>query len=109
MPHIDTRPFENGNYSDLLVMANSVRSELNELKEALCGVEILQKPTMLEPKTRNLTNKVNKPKPITMLNSTDMMKLLHISKRTLHSYRKNGTIEYKRIGGKFYYPNPFEL
>jgi len=107
-PHIDTRPFQDDNCSDLLVMAISTSSELNEMKEALRRRVVAQKPSIHEPKPPNLINNQNKPKLMSMLTSTDMMKLLQISKRTLHSYRKNGTIEFIQIGGKFYYPNPFE-
>jgi len=37
------------------------------------------------------------------IDSQDLMQILHISPRTLHTLRKNGTLPYSRIGYKFYY------
>jgi len=37
------------------------------------------------------------------LDSQDVMQILHISPRTLHTLRSNGTIPFSRIGNKFYY------
>lgn len=37
------------------------------------------------------------------LDNQDVMNLLHISIRTLHNFRKNGTIPYSRLGQKLYY------
>ena len=37
------------------------------------------------------------------LNNETVCKLLHISKRTLQSYRDNGTIPFSQIGHKCYY------
>ena len=37
------------------------------------------------------------------IDSQDVMQLLHISSRTLHTLRTNGTLPYSRIGYKFYY------
>jgi len=37
------------------------------------------------------------------IDSQDVMLTLHISQRTLHTLRKNGTLPYSRIRGKFYY------
>jgi hypothetical protein len=39
----------------------------------------------------------------TWLDNQDVMQTLHISKRTLQTFRTNGTIPYSRIQGKFYY------
>ena len=37
------------------------------------------------------------------IDSEDLMRVLHISKRTLLKLRANGTIPFSRIGNKFYY------
>jgi hypothetical protein len=37
------------------------------------------------------------------IDSQDVMQLLHISPRTLHTLRTNGTLPHSRIGYKFYY------
>lgn len=39
-----------------------------------------------------------------LLDSTDVMKLLGVSERTLATYRKSGIIEYVKIGGTIRYP-----
>lgn len=39
----------------------------------------------------------------TWLDNQDVMQALHISKRTLQTFRSNGTIPYSKIKGKFYY------
>lgn len=39
----------------------------------------------------------------TWLDNQDVMQSLHISKRTLQTFRDNGTLPYSKIGGTFYY------
>lgn len=39
-----------------------------------------------------------------LLDSTEVMKLLGVSERTLATYRKSGIIEYVKIGGAIRYP-----
>jgi hypothetical protein len=39
----------------------------------------------------------------TWLDSQDVMQALHISKRTLQTFRTNGVIPFSKIQGKFYY------
>ncbi len=39
----------------------------------------------------------------TWLDNQDVLQTLHISKRTLQTFRSNGTIPYSKIQGKFYY------
>ncbi len=38
-----------------------------------------------------------------LLDSQDIMQILHISPRTLQTLRSNGTLPYTRIGNKIYY------
>lgn len=33
----------------------------------------------------------------------DLMQMLHISIRTLHNWRKNGTLPFSKVNGKIYY------
>jgi hypothetical protein len=37
------------------------------------------------------------------LDNQEVMQSLHISKRTLQTFRTNGTIPYSKVQGKFYY------
>lgn len=37
------------------------------------------------------------------IDNQEVMQTLHISKRTLQTFRTNGTIPYSKIQGKFYY------
>jgi len=37
------------------------------------------------------------------LDNQDVMQALHISKRTLQTFRDNGTLPYSKVGGTFYY------
>lgn len=39
----------------------------------------------------------------TWIDNQDVLQTLHISKRTLQTFRKNGTIPYSKVQGKFYY------
>lgn len=39
----------------------------------------------------------------TWIDNQDVMQMLHISPRTLQTYRSNGTIPYSKVNGKFYY------
>lgn len=39
----------------------------------------------------------------TWIDNQEVMQSLHISKRTLQTFRTNGTIPYSKIQGKFYY------
>lgn len=39
----------------------------------------------------------------TWVDNQDVMQMLHISPRTLQTFRTNGTIPYSKIRGKFYY------
>ena len=39
----------------------------------------------------------------TWIDGQEVMQSLHISKRTLHTLRNNGTLPYSRLNGKFYY------
>jgi hypothetical protein len=37
------------------------------------------------------------------IDNQDVLQILHISKRTLQTFRDNGTLPYSKIKGKFYY------
>jgi|TARA_R100000479_G_scaffold51000_2_gene23944 hypothetical protein len=37
------------------------------------------------------------------IDNQDVLQTLHISKRTLQTFRKNGTLPYSKVKGKFYY------
>ncbi|MDP3314086.1 helix-turn-helix domain-containing protein [Lutibacter sp.] len=39
----------------------------------------------------------------TWLDNQDVMQTLHISTRTLQSFRDNGTLPFSKVGGTFYY------
>ncbi len=39
----------------------------------------------------------------TWLDNQDVMQTLHISKRTLQTFRDNGTLPFSKVGGTFYY------
>lgn len=39
----------------------------------------------------------------TWIDNQDVLQTLHISKRTLQTFRDNGTLPYSKIQGKFYY------
>lgn len=39
----------------------------------------------------------------TWIDNQDVMQTLHISKRTLQTYRDNGTLPHSKVQGKFYY------
>lgn len=39
----------------------------------------------------------------TWIDNQDVLQLLHISKRTLQTFRSNGTLPYSKVQGKFYY------
>ena|SRR5690606_18016773 len=39
----------------------------------------------------------------TWIDNQDVLQLLHISKRTLQTFRSNGTLSYSKVQGKFYY------
>ncbi len=39
----------------------------------------------------------------TWIDNQDVLHTLHISKRTLQTFRDNGTLPYSKIKGKFYY------
>jgi hypothetical protein len=39
----------------------------------------------------------------TWIDNQDVLQTLHISKRTLQTFRDNGTLPYSKIKGKFYY------
>ncbi|RXP54558.1 DNA-binding protein [Lutibacter sp. HS1-25] len=39
----------------------------------------------------------------TWLDNQDVMRTLHISTRTLQTFRDNGTLPYSKVGGTFYY------
>jgi hypothetical protein len=39
----------------------------------------------------------------TWIDNQDVLQTLHISKRTLQTYRDNGVLPYSKIQGKFYY------
>jgi len=39
----------------------------------------------------------------TWIDNQDVLQTLHISKRTLQTFRKNGTLPYSKVQGKFYY------
>ena len=53
-------------------------------------------------KSLNNTN-LRQPLAENWLDIADVCQLLHISKRTLQSYRDNGTLPYSQIGGKIYF------
>lgn len=39
----------------------------------------------------------------TWIDNQDVLQTLHISKRTLQTFRDNGTLPYSKVKGKFYY------
>lgn len=39
----------------------------------------------------------------TWIDNQDVLQALHISKRTLQTFRDNGTLPYSKVKGKFYY------
>jgi len=39
----------------------------------------------------------------TWVDNQDVLQMLHISKRTLQTFRSNGTLPYSKVSGKFYY------
>ena len=39
----------------------------------------------------------------TWIDNQDVLQTLHISKRTLQTFRGNGTLPYSKVKGKFYY------
>ena len=39
----------------------------------------------------------------TWIDNQDVLQTLHISKRTLQTFRMNGTLPYSKVQGKFYY------
>ncbi|WP_283635495.1 helix-turn-helix domain-containing protein [Aquaticitalea lipolytica] len=39
----------------------------------------------------------------TWIDNQDVLQTLHISKRTLQTFRTNGTLPYSKVQGKFYY------
>ena len=39
----------------------------------------------------------------TWIDNQDVLQTLHISKRTLQTFRKNSTLAYSKVQGKFYY------
>ncbi|MBE0649477.1 MAG: helix-turn-helix domain-containing protein [Bacteroidales bacterium] len=49
-------------------------------------------------------NAANAPeKRLVRMSSTEVTKTLKISNRTLYNYRRNGTLRYTKIGGKYLY------
>lgn len=54
--------------------------------------------------SRAVSNSNNKqPLSENWLDIADVCQVLHISKRTLQSYRDNGTLPFSQIGGKIYF------
>jgi excisionase family DNA binding protein len=54
--------------------------------------------------SKSINNSNNKqPLSENWLDIADVCQVLHISKRTLQSYRDNGTLSYSQIGGKIYF------
>jgi excisionase family DNA binding protein len=53
----------------------------------------------------NKIENINKKQPLSeaWLDIADVCQLLHVSKRTLQSYRDNGTLSFSQIGGKIYF------
>lgn len=48
--------------------------------------------------------KVENEEPNQWLKTKDVLKLLGCSESSLHNYRSKGIIEYKQVGGTFFYP-----
>lgn len=60
--------------------------------------ENISTPLLPTNSTSPLTGKL-----VGWLNNQDIMQILHISPRTLQTFRSNGTLPFSRIKGKFYY------
>lgn len=54
-------------------------------------------------KVDDIFSKTEKKKLSKWLDNQDVCVILNISKRTLQTYRENGTLPYSRIGKKIYY------
>jgi len=60
--------------------------------------ENISTPLLPTNTTSPLTGKL-----VGWLDNQDIMQILHISPRTLQTFRSNGTLPFTRIKGKFYY------
>jgi len=60
--------------------------------------ENISTPLLPTNATSPLTGKL-----VGWLDNQDIMQILHISPRTLQTFRSNGTLPFSRIKGKFYY------
>lgn len=72
---------------EIIDLLMSLSNEINDLKARIDTFNI--------QKVENLKD--------SWLDNQDVMQTLHISKRTLQTFRTNGTIPYSKIKGKFYY------
>lgn len=80
---------------ELLNLALSLHYEMKELKEILKNIQSNSKPEPPTPVSR---------KPIVESYTTEEVKtMLNVSDRTLYSYRKNGILPAKKVGGKYLY------
>ncbi len=79
--------FESGAFQELL-------RKLDEIRESLFG----RKPEAMKGKAE-----IDSPVNEKWLTGEAVMKLLDISKRTLHQYRKDGLIGFSQVGHKIYY------
>ena len=65
--------------------------------------QIMKKLKSLENKFINLKDKADNPLKDKWLDNQDVMQLLKVSKRTLHTYRAEKILPYAQVGNKIYY------
>lgn len=69
-----------------------INIEMMELKAGLARIEGLLNAAAASEKNRN-----------TIYDNSDVMKMLHVSRRTLSTWREKGIIGYTQYSGKIYY------
>ena len=77
---------------------NTITIEKEEFQELMNSIEEL-KQIVNEGFNSNKGNQINKQ----WLTKHEVCKLLRISERSLHTYRRNGEIPYTTIGSKIFY------
>ena len=67
--------------------------------------QILAAVSAIDQRLQHIEEKLNHLSPAKpeWLDNLDVCNLLHISKRTLESYREKGYLSYTRIGGRIFY------
>ncbi|MAT90237.1 MAG: DNA-binding protein [Flavobacteriaceae bacterium] len=71
-------------------IVNLILSLSQEIKDLKARIELIR-----QSRAERLKN--------TWIDNQDVLQTLHISKRTLQTFRKNGTLPYSKVQGKFYY------